>query len=139
MEDGGLAKKLGIKGNHRVMVMNAPDGFVQEWKLPEETKITEHAEGVHDIVLVFAPDKATLAQFASAALAVTAPGGRLWIAFPKGISNIQTDLTRDSGWDVIITTTGRKFMSLISVNEIWSAARLNPAELTINLEHEFHA
>ena len=133
MEDGGLAKKLGVKGNQRVLVLNSPSNFVQEWKLPETTKITEDAKGVHDIVLVFAQDKAALVQLASSALSATAPGGRLWIAFPKGSSKLQSDLTRDSGWDVIITTTGRKFMSLISVNEIWSAARLNPAELTINI------
>jgi len=49
----------------------------------------------------------------------------LWITFPKGISKIQTDLTRDKGWEAL-QTLDLKWINLISVNETWSAFALRP-------------
>jgi hypothetical protein len=40
--------------------------------------------------------------------------------FDKGTSKIQTDLTRDRGWDVV-GQADLKWVNLVSVNEIWSA------------------
>ena len=53
-------------------------------------------------------------------------GGLLWLAFPKKSSGIATDLTRDHGWDVI-HRAGWQGVSLIAVDERWSAMRLRPA------------
>ena len=53
------------------------------------------------------------------------PESILWIAFPKGSSKIQTDLTRDTGWD-ILKTVDLKWVNLVSVNDIWSAFALRP-------------
>jgi len=35
------------------------------------------------------------------ALVALASPGMLWIAYPKGSSKTQTDLTRDAGWDAV--------------------------------------
>jgi len=53
------------------------------------------------------------------------PASLLWIAFPKGTSKIQTDLTRDRGWDAV-QAAGLKWINLVSVNETWSAFSLRP-------------
>ena len=49
----------------------------------------------------------------------------LWISFPKGTSKIQTDLTRDKGWE-ILQELELKWIHLVSVNETWSAFALRP-------------
>jgi hypothetical protein len=49
----------------------------------------------------------------------------LWISFPKGTSKIQTDLTRDKGWEVL-QGLDLKWITLVSVNETWSAFALRP-------------
>jgi len=49
----------------------------------------------------------------------------LWISFPKGTSKIQTDLTRDKGWEGT-QKLDLKWINLVSVNETWSAFALRP-------------
>jgi hypothetical protein len=51
------------------------------------------------------------------------PVSLLWISFPKGSSKIQTDLTRDKGWDSV---RDLKWVTLVSVDETWSAFSLRP-------------
>jgi hypothetical protein len=44
-----------------------------------------------------------------------------WIYYPKGSSKIQTDLTRDKGWDKLMKNTQLQWISLISFDEVWSS------------------
>jgi hypothetical protein len=44
-----------------------------------------------------------------------------WIYYPKGSSKIQTDLTRDNGWDKLLAHTRLQWISLISFDDTWSA------------------
>ena len=53
------------------------------------------------------------------------PDSLLWISFPKGASKIQTDLTRDRGWEDV-QKLGLKWITLVSVNETWSAFAMRP-------------
>ncbi len=44
-----------------------------------------------------------------------------WIYYPKGPSKIQTNLTRDKGWDSLLKHSDTlTWISLISFDEIWS-------------------
>jgi len=43
-----------------------------------------------------------------------------WIYYPKGTSKIQTDLTRDKGWDALLKHDFQ-WLSLISFDDTWSA------------------
>jgi hypothetical protein len=56
------------------------------------------------------------------------PESLLWISFPKGTSKIQTDLTRDKGWEAL-RDADLKWITLISVNDTWSAFSLRPYKL----------
>ena len=49
-------------------------------------------------------------------------GMTVWIYYPKGSSKIQTDLTRDKGWDCLKAEEDKlTWLNLISLNETWSA------------------
>ena len=45
----------------------------------------------------------------------------IWIYYPKGSSELQTDLTRDKGWDQILKIKEFQWVSLISFDDTWSA------------------
>ena len=44
-----------------------------------------------------------------------------WIYYPKGTSKIQTDLTRDKGWEALLKHNHLQWINLISFNDTWSA------------------
>ena len=48
------------------------------------------------------------------------PGFLLWCYYPKGTSGIQTDLTRDKGWDRLLGLDVQ-WLTLVSFNDTWSA------------------
>src|ERR1051326_4419303 len=111
--DAALAKKLKFTGRKKPAVINAPDGY----DVPgAATKLT----GKFDFVQIFVKSEAELAKLAPKAVAALEPDGILWISFPKGSSKIQTDLTRDKGWDSV-RKLPLKWITLVSVNDTWSA------------------
>ena len=126
MADSSLTKKLSLKPGKRALILNAPDGYRALLDpLPERVDLTTTPDGTFDFVQVFAKNKADLAEDAPAAMAAVTPGGMLWISFPKKTSKIQTDISRDTGWDVI-QQAGWQGVFLISVDDVWSAMRFRP-------------
>ena len=49
--------------------------------------------------------------------------GVLWITYPKGTSGVKTDLNRDKIRDYV-STQGLQAVSLISIDNTWSALRV---------------
>ncbi len=125
MPESALAKKLLIKSGMRLRLFEAPDGFGKTLSpLPDGAYID--AAGVDvDFVLLFAASKAALDASWPAALPALKDGGVFWVAFPKGSSKVQTDLSRDRGWDSL-NAAGWQLVSLISIDATWSAARIRP-------------
>ena len=129
MPAGDLTKKMGMRPGHRVLVLNAPDGFTETLApLPERVALeTTPTGGAFDLIHVFVHDKAEVDRMAPDALAVLSPGGLLWFSHPKKSSKIKTDITRDVGWD-ILAVSGLRPVSLVSIDETWSAFRFRPVE-----------
>ncbi len=51
----------------------------------------------------------------------------VWVYYPKGSSKLQTDLTRDKGWDCLLSESDRlTWISLVSFNETWSVFGFRP-------------
>lgn len=51
----------------------------------------------------------------------------LWIYYPKGSSRLQTDLTRDKGWDCLLAHSDKlTWISLISFDDTWSVFGCRP-------------
>ena len=126
MSGASLAQKLKIKPGQRIAIVNAPDGYRSELgALPADVELSEQLVGEFDWVQIFVRNKAELDTLFPQVLGALGPASLLWIAFPKGSSRIQTDLTRDVGWDVV-QQAGLKWINLISVNPTWSAFSLRP-------------
>jgi hypothetical protein len=126
MAESALAKKMKIKPGQRIAVLGAPAGFLAKLKpLPEGVGLTEKLQGKLDWIQVFVKNKAELDRIAPKAAQALKPEGSLWLTFPKGTSKVQTDLTRDKGWDSV-AKLNLKWINLVSVDETWSAFSLRP-------------
>jgi len=123
MPESALAKKMKLKSNLKAAVINAPENYVEA--LRHNTALSPTLNGKFDWIQIFVRNKAELDALAPKAVKALKPESRLWISFPKGTSKIQTDLTRDKGWDVL-RDLDLKWINLVSVNETWSAFALRP-------------
>jgi len=84
-----LLKKLGIKEGDRVFLRNAPPELPQELK----DRVKERPATNPDTILLFAESRAALeAEFKVAAQSIRSDG-MIWVAWPKKVSGIKTDLT----------------------------------------------
>ncbi len=123
MAETSLIKKLAIKSGYKLLVLNAPDGYLQQLgPLPEGAELSTNGAGPFDFVQMFAYSKADVDSMADAAINALKPGGLLWFAYPKKSSKIKTDITRDIGWDTVLKT-GFETVSAIAIDDTWSALR----------------
>ena len=126
MADNALAKKLKLKPGQRAGLIGAPEGYLQALgPLPEGVQVADKLSGKFDWLQVFVKNQAEIDKLAPRAARALKPESILWISFPKGSSKIQTDLTRDQGWDVL-KNLGLKWLVLVSVDDTWSAFGLRP-------------
>ena len=126
MSENPLLKKMKLKPGQRAAIINAPDGYVEAAQpLPTDVELAEQLVGTFDWVQLFVKTQAELDQSMPQIMAALKPTSTLWITFPKGSSKIQTDLTRDKGWDAL-QPLDLKWINLISVNQTWSAFVLRP-------------
>ena len=123
MPESTLAKKMKLKPDLNAAVINAPENYVD--MLKHNTALSPTLNGKFDWIQIFVRNKAELDMLAPKAVRALKPESMLWISFPKGASKIQTDLTRNKGWD-ILRNLDLKWINLISVNEMWSAFSLRP-------------
>jgi hypothetical protein len=131
MPDTPLSKKLGIKPEYALLILDAPDGYRTRLDpLPDGVRIGTVAlpGGLFDLVQVFVRSRADVTRHAGAALAALKPGGLLWFAFPKKSTKVQTDVSRDTGWDAL-HAAGWEIVSVIAIDDTWSAGRFRPSSV----------
>lgn len=123
MAESPLAKKMKLKSGLKAAIINAPESYVDTLK--HDTALSPTLNGKFDWIQIFVRTKAEMDALAPKATNALKPESILWISFPKGSSKIQTDLTRDKGWD-ILQKLDLKWVNLVSVNDTWSAFALRP-------------
>ena len=82
-----LEPKLGVRDGTTVLLLGAPDGFAKALRRAEVVE-----EGPAQLVMLFSPSVAYLEGEFSAAKSSIAPGGTLWICWPKKASGVESDL-----------------------------------------------
>ena len=116
-----ISEKLKIKPDFSLLTLNAPPEFKRGLQgLPEGVSISSHAND-YDQVHWFVLNKAQLERELSKLIKLVKPGIIVWVYYPKGTSKIQSDLTRDKGWDSLLAESKKlTWISLISFDETWS-------------------
>ena len=118
-----LAKKLKLGSAAKPTLIGGPEGLRGGLSTAIGRPIGDRYDGAHDWILIFAPDRGALEAALPAAEAALASPGTLWIAYYKGTSKQQTDLTRDVGWGAV-RDTNLMWLTLISIDDTWSAFSL---------------
>lgn len=92
-----FAQKLKIIEPASIFTFNAPSDYRESFgPLPAGTKITGGGK-TFDQIHRFVKDKAQMEKELKNVLQLIKGKVICWIFYPKGTSNIQTDLTRDKG------------------------------------------
>ncbi len=123
MTEKSLSQKMKLEPGLKAAVIHAPKNYVVE--LRHDTALSPTLNGKFDWIQIFVKNKTELEALAPKAVKALKPESILWVSFPKGTSTIQTDLTRDQGWEVL-QQFDLKWITLVSVNEAWSAFSLRP-------------
>ena len=128
MAETSIVKRLGIRPGHKLLILNAPDGYIDSLgALPEGAQLHTSADGGrYDLVQTFVYSKADVDRLAPSALAAMKDGGLMWFAYPKKTSKIKTDINRDMGWDVV-NNAGMEGIAIISIDGTWSSLRFRPS------------
>ena len=125
MSISALATKLQIKPGMKIVLVNPPARVIEKLRpLPEGAALTNDAEG--DIVIGFAKDSPDLQKFGPQAIRATKPEGLLWLCYPKGVAKTGTDLNRDILRVTVEERYGFEGVSLVALDETWSAMRFKP-------------
>jgi len=116
-----VSDKLKIKGKSILLTLNAPTDFKKGLQgLPAGVKITNFGK-VYDQVHWFVFNRAQLEKEMSKVMKLVKPEVIIWVYYPKVSSKIQTDLTRDKGWDCLLSEGDKlTWISLISFDATWS-------------------
>jgi hypothetical protein len=124
--DSPLSRKMKVRPGYRLAVLGAPSGYEQQLRpLPADSELTTSLRGRFDWIQIFVKTKKELDSQAAKVAPALKPAGLLWVTFPKGTSGVQTDLTRDQGWDGLNRFNLQR-ITLISINDTWSAFAFRP-------------
>jgi hypothetical protein len=127
-----ISQKLKIQPKSALLTINAPTDFKKGLEgLSSGVKITDSGKGTiaigYDQVHWFVFNKAQLEKELSKVMKLLKEDIIVWVYYPKGTSKIQTDLTRDKGWDCLLSKGDKlTWISLISFNNTWSVFGFRP-------------
>lgn len=114
------SQKLKIKENFTLLTINAPVDFKKNiGDLPKGVKISSDAKSYNQVHW-FVRNKEQLDRELAKVLKLMKDDVVLWIYYPKGTSKLQTDLTRDKGWENLLKHDELGWISLISFDDTWS-------------------
>ena len=90
-----LPKKLGIRPGLSLALLGVPAGFEERLgALADGVCVVRRAGARADLLLLFARSRADLDRRLPPAMRGMAEGGSIWIAWPKQVSGVSSDLTQ---------------------------------------------
>ncbi|MDB5055320.1 MAG: hypothetical protein JWM44_3370 [Bacilli bacterium] len=123
-----LAKKLNMKKDYKMILINAPEGYIDLLgELPEDVLFVKETEQPVDFLQLFVKDFAELELYKEKVVQAVKHDGLLWISYPKKSSKMKSDLNRDELW-AKMHQIGMDGVSMISINDVWSAMRFRPTK-----------
>lgn len=118
-----LAKKLGIKPNFTVTIIDEPDGFRPLLEpVPDDVVFKSTLRGSTDLVIAFFTERSKLKSRLPALARAVHPDAGLWLAWPKKTSGVATDI---SGNDIreLGLAAGVVDVKVAAISDIWSGHR----------------
>jgi hypothetical protein len=121
-------KKLNLKSQRKIHVLNAPASFDLELRSLHDVKAIRKAIGKIEFAVAFAVTRAELDSLSRKVAAAAENDAVLWVAYPKGTSKkYQCEFNRDSGWSVL-GDAGYEPVRQVAIDDDWSALRFRKVE-----------
>jgi hypothetical protein len=118
-----LGKKLSLKPGLRVWFDAIPASVRADIETPDLIELATPAaplEAAH----IFVTERAEMEAKLAALRPLLAPGGFIWVSWPKKASKVPTDITEDTIRAVILPTTDLVDVKVCAVDAIWSGLKL---------------
>lgn len=119
-----LARKLGVRDGHSVLLIDSPDG----WRIPglpdtvQVRRASGPEEGGSEIVIAFYRTAAGLADTAPGIARRLAPTAALWIAWPRRAGGHRSDIG-DRLLRELLLPIGVVDVKVAAMDADWSAAK----------------
>jgi hypothetical protein len=124
-------KKLNLKNQKTVVVLNAPDSFqVNLESIRGETLIRDTWEGLEEVefILVFVLRQEEIDDIIPKIAPLLKGDAILWMCYPKGTSKkYKCDFNRDTGWQ-IMGSYDLEPVRMVAIDEDWSALRFKKVD-----------
>ena len=119
-----LEKKLGIKENFSIRLINAPDNYFDlfsDW--PQNIKIVKDARVKKNFIHFFTRDSSEFYTFLPLLKNEIQMNGMIWVSWPKKASMIPTEVTEDMIRNYALGI-GLVDIKVCSIDNIWSGLKL---------------
>ena len=120
-----LARKLSLKDGQRVWWEGMPESVRAE--IEREGLVLDllsSPEAPIDAAHIFVTDYSDMEAKLAALRPLLAPGGFIWVSWPKKASKVPTDITEDRIRDAILPATDLVDVKVCAVDSTWSGLKL---------------
>jgi hypothetical protein len=119
-----LAKKLGIKPGAKVMLLNAPDNYLQLFTdLPADVYFVGGGDVKKNVIHFFTKQQDEFLTMLPQLMKQIKPEGMIWVSWPKKASKVVTDITEDIIRNFALEI-GLVDIKVCAVDETWSGLKL---------------
>jgi hypothetical protein len=119
-----LAKKLGIKSDSRVLLIDAPGSYAALLgEIPKGIKYEPRPSAIVDVVHLFVTRKQDLARQLKSLRKQLRPDAVVWVSWPKKAAKVATDVTEDTIRQIALPQ-GYVDIKVCAVSDIWSGLKL---------------
>ncbi len=129
-----LFKKLNLKDQKEIVILNAPESFEPELLALAGISIVRDLKAVKEIgfSMAFVTKQKEVDSMAKAITKKAAGDAIIWFVYPKGTSKkYKCEFNRDTGW-AALGDAGYEPVRMVAVDEDWSALRFRRVELIKN-------
>ena len=119
-----LAKKLSLKDGMRVWRLDMPDSVAAEVAVGGHAlHVLARPDAPIDCAHIFVIERSALERWLAALKPMLAPGGFVWVSWPKKASKVPTDITEDVIRAVCLPM-GLVDVKVCAVDAVWSGLKL---------------
>lgn len=120
-----LARKLSLKDGMRVWWDGVPKSVREEIEREAlALDLLDRPEAPIDAAHIFVTARADMKAKLAILRPLLAPGGFIWVSWPKKASKVPTDITEDGIREVILPATDLVDVKVCAVDSVWSGLKL---------------
>jgi hypothetical protein len=130
--------KLNLKGQTKILVLNAPASFETELAKLEGVSVEQEIKETSEVsfALAFVTKQIGVDRAAKAIIKKAKGDAIVWFAYPKGTSKKYTcEFNRDTGWTVL-GEAGFEPVRQVAIDEDWSALRFRRVEFIKTMKRD---